>query len=365
MAHCTTLLLALLALRPTQPAAIAAQPALNTAEIAKRAIPAVVLIKGTDADGREISGSGFIVDPSGVLITNLHVVVQLRRATVRLSTGDVYDRFSVRSFDERRDLAVLKVAAFGLPYLACGNSDSVHVGDPVALVGNPLQLEGSITSGVISGVRSLEQEGYRIIQTDAAANPGNSGGPLIDAKGCAIGVLTFKLRDAENLNFVVPINYARGMLADSAAFSLDELRSKLRGIEPLKQSSLLPTRWKSLTSGLVFRVRQDGKYIYVEVDLPDELKKAGAFDTAELVKDSTKFVGKTRFRYPCAKKDWVTGQVVDYSWYTDELAIEITLLSPTRIEGTVDGYPKGDTVNCTTFVHSKQQTKLNFVWIPE
>src|SRR5207247_6234421 len=131
----------------------------------KEAIPAVVLIKGTDADGREISGSGFVIDPTGLVVTNLHVVSQLRHATVRFSTGDVYDRITVRSYDERRDLALLKIAGYGLPTLPLGNSDSVQVGDPVALVGNPLQLEGSVTSGVVSGIRTLEDEGYRVIQT--------------------------------------------------------------------------------------------------------------------------------------------------------------------------------------------------------
>ena len=130
MTHGRNVFLMLLALKlSVVTAASAAQVALSTSEIAKRAIPAVVMIRGTDADGHEISGSGFLVDPNGLLITNLHVIAELRHATVRLSNGDVYDRFSVRSLDERRDLAVLKLSGFALPSLACGNSDSVQVGD--------------------------------------------------------------------------------------------------------------------------------------------------------------------------------------------------------------------------------------------
>ena len=73
-------------------------------------------------------------------------------------------------------------------------------------------LEGSLSSGIVSGIRELD-DGSKVFQTDAAANPGNSGGPMVDAEGKVIGVLTFKLRESENLNFVVPINYARGLLA--------------------------------------------------------------------------------------------------------------------------------------------------------
>lgn len=345
-------------------AAPTALSSLSTAEIAKRTIPAVVQIRGTDAEGREIAGSGFFLDGSGLLLTNLHVVSDLRRASVRLANGDIFDRLVIRAFDERRDLALLKIPGFDLPFIECANSDSVQVGDRVALVGNPLDLQGSLTTGVVSGVRVLD-EGYRVIQTDAAANPGNSGGPLIDEFGRAVGVLTFKARGAENLSFVVPINYARGMLADSGAFTLDEMRAKLVGVPLLQKAALLPTRWKSLASGFTKIVRMDGDHLYVETVLSEEQQKAGFFFLSELKKDSTRFVGVTRGRFPCAKKDFLTKVVLDYSWCTLEEPIEISLVTPTRIEGISQDYPQGDVVNCTTCSHSKKPTTKSFVWIPE
>src|SRR5712671_1736219 len=107
----------------------------NTADIARKAIPAVVLIKGTTAAGSEITGSGFIVDATGTIVTNLHVIQDLKAGGVRLANGDIYDRFTIRAFDERKDLAVIQIAGFDLPRLDLGNSDGLSPGDQVLVVG--------------------------------------------------------------------------------------------------------------------------------------------------------------------------------------------------------------------------------------
>ncbi len=154
----------------------------DTVALAKQVRPAVVLIKGITADRHEITASGFIVDSTGVVITNLHVITDLQSAAVRLANGDIYDEVKVRAFDARRDIAVLQISGFKLPSLQLGDSDDVQQGAPVYLLGNPLDMEGTFSAGVVSAVRTLE-EGTRVIQTDASANPGNSGGPLVDATG--------------------------------------------------------------------------------------------------------------------------------------------------------------------------------------
>jgi len=178
------------------------KPDFNPAILAKKATPAVVFIKGVTLDGKEVGGSGFIVESSGVIVTNLHVIQNLKTVAVRLTSGDVFDQVTVRAFDERKDLAVIKVPGFDLPVVELGNSNTVQQGDSVVLVGNPLGLEASITSGIISGLRKME-DGYQVFQTDAAANPGNSGGPMLNASGATVGILTFKLQGTENLNFGV------------------------------------------------------------------------------------------------------------------------------------------------------------------
>lgn len=335
----------------------------GSADIAKKAIPAVVLIKGTTTAGAEVGGSGFIVDPSGTIVTNLHVIQDLKARGVRLANGDIYDQFKIRAFDERKDLAVIQIAGFELPHLELGNSDNLNPGDQVLLVGNPLGLEGSVSAGVVSGIRNLE-EGYRVIQTDAAANPGNSGGPLLDAQGRAVGVLTFKARGTENLNFVLPINYVRGLLVGGETLTLEQLRTEV-GKQPVvfgRQG--YPARWKSLASGTVKILRVDGDNLYVETVLPEERTKVGDFFLADLKKVGETYVGKVRSAWTCQYGDGVWTKI-GYNKCMEEVAIEITMLTATRLEGSVDSYPQNDKVKCRTCTHSEGKEKASFVWIPE
>lgn len=341
---------------------------MTPADIAKKAIPAVVFIKGLTNDGKEVTGSGFIVDPAGVIVTNLHVVQGLKTAAVKLANGDVYDQVQVKAFDERKDLAVIQIQGFSLPILELGNSDEVQPGAPVTLVGNPLGLEGSVSTGVVSGIRN--EGGFRVIQTDAAANPGNSGGPLLDGQGKVVGVLTFKLGGAESLNFCIPINYARGMLTiASSTFSLEELAQRLGKTEDLfsgKAVAVFPSRWKSLASGTIKVVRIDGNYVYVETVFPDS-QQPRRFNASELKKAGDKYVGTTRSGGPCS---WVgftpfVGQEEKWNNCSFQYAIEISLLSPTRIEGQFMGYPPNTKFDCGKCSYKGKQAWQPFTWIPE
>ncbi len=237
---------------------------LKPSDIAKRTIPAVVVIKSQTAKGQG-TASGFVVDPSGTIVTNFHVIEGATALAVKLASGDVYDQVRVRAFDQRKDLAVIQIPAFGLPTVPLGNSDGLSVGEPVVLVGNPMGLEASVSSGLVSGIR--DAGGFRVIQTDAAANPGNSGGPLVNAQGQVVGVLSFKLRGSESLNFVIPVNYVRGLIASSASLSLAEVAKQVGGTPNLfanTESEALPEFWKSVSSGNRFRVRRDADHVSVE-----------------------------------------------------------------------------------------------------
>jgi serine protease Do len=121
-------------------------------------------------------------------VTNLHVIEGATSVAVKLASGDVHDQVRVRAFDQRKDLAVIQVSGFNLPRVEFGDSDAVQPGQPVVLIGSPLRvLEGSVSTGVVSGVRTLEDAGFRVIQTDAAANPGNRSrrvASLREAAGC-------------------------------------------------------------------------------------------------------------------------------------------------------------------------------------
>lgn len=183
-------------------------------EMAARATRAVVLLEvQTDAGPRQ--GSGFLVDSSGRLVTNNHVIRGARSVRIKLSSGDVYDAATVLAADERRDIAVLQIAGFELPSLALGNSDSVRVGAPVVLIGSPLGLENTVTTGIVSG-RRQEAEGFQLLQISAPASRGSSGGPVLARTGEVVAIASSQMQTGQNLNFAVPINYARGLLAQAS-----------------------------------------------------------------------------------------------------------------------------------------------------
>ena len=178
--------------------------------LVESATRAVVLIDvRTAADSRQ--GSGFVVDPSGLILTNYHVMRDARSARVKMSSGDVYDRVSILAQDERRDIAILQVAGFDMPTLPLGNSDSVKVGAPVVLIGSPLGLENTVSTGIVSG-RRQEPAGFQLMQVTAPASQGSSGGAVMTADGRVVGIAVSQLLAGQNLNFAVPINYARGLL---------------------------------------------------------------------------------------------------------------------------------------------------------
>lgn len=306
---------------------------LSVPEIVSRVRPAVVLIESR-TDNKTAVGSGFIVDPSGIIVTNVHVIKGATTVHVKLSNGDVYDLAQVLVFDERRDTALIKIPAFALPAVRLGNSDQVVIGEKVILVGNPLgRYEGSVTSGIVSGIRTT-REGSRVIQTDAAANPGNSGGPLLNEKGEAIGILSFKATGAENLNFVIPINYARGMLGEKVPLTLKEFNEKLAASSTPSfenETRPFPKIWKITSTGRNLTVRLNGGHVYMEAVGSPAWKAAGGFMTADLKKDGSKYVGVVRTGRPCRYRDWWGKSMTRVC--TANHGMEVSLLSPERIEG--------------------------------
>jgi len=153
---------------------------------------AVTYIVADPPEG-QATGSGFVVSKDGLIVTNDHVVDGASQVQVKIGTSDSAQPATVVGADPSRDLALLKVDASNLPTLSLGDSSSVSVGDPTYAIGNPFGLDHTLTTGIVSALqRSLQApDGAKIsgaIQTDAALNPGNSGGPLINADGQVIGV---------------------------------------------------------------------------------------------------------------------------------------------------------------------------------
>ncbi|MFB2977245.1 HhoA/HhoB/HtrA family serine endopeptidase [Microseira sp. BLCC-F43] len=160
------------------------------------------------------TGSGFIISANGQILTNAHVVDGADRVNVTLKDGRTFQG-RVIGVDRVTDVAAIKIEANGLPTARLGNSDQLRPGEWAIAIGNPLGLDNTVTTGIISGTgRSGSQVGVpdkrvSFIQTDAAINPGNSGGPLLNAAGQVIGINTAIIQGAQGLGFAIPINTAQ------------------------------------------------------------------------------------------------------------------------------------------------------------
>jgi S1-C subfamily serine protease len=214
------------------PAAPAAPGALSASieEMVDRVMPAVVLIETTS--GR---GSGFFVRHD-TLITNVHVVQNDGYVTLRRMDGSTVNaRVELRA--PALDIAVLKVAtpSAAQAVIPMGSANSLRAGQEIIVIGSALgTLQNSVSRGIVSGLRS--SGGATLVQTDAATNPGNSGGPMLDRNGAAIGITTMSYKNAEGLNFGVAIDHARDLLEGRQANlgsqrGLTDIQSQSRGSE--------------------------------------------------------------------------------------------------------------------------------------
>jgi S1-C subfamily serine protease len=159
------------------------------------------------------SGSGVLITPDGYLITNDHVVERARGIEVALSDGRVLPG-TVVGTDPATDLAVVRAGGSALPVAELGDSDRLRPGQIAIAIGNPLGYQTTVTAGIVSALgRTLRSQSgsliENVIQTDAALNPGNSGGPLVDSRGRVVGINTAIIQYAQGICFAVPINTAR------------------------------------------------------------------------------------------------------------------------------------------------------------
>jgi S1-C subfamily serine protease len=159
------------------------------------------------------SGSGVVVDGTGVIATAAHVIAGGISAKVRLSTGEMMPIEGVLAVDEKLDIALLRVAGFGMPTATLGNSDSLSIGQRLIAIGAPLGLEATVSDGLLSSIRLYD--GQRLLQISIPVSHGSSGGPIFNEQGEVVGLVVSGVEEggAQNLNFAVPINVVRGRLA--------------------------------------------------------------------------------------------------------------------------------------------------------
>ena len=200
--------------------------AMSFADLATRSNPAVVFVRTLQSQRHgfrrvlgEGSGSGFVFDPAGRILTNYHVVKGAHAIQIELHDGRAL-KAEVIGADPLTDVALLRVPAQQLAALPLGDSDVIRVGDWVVAIGNPFGLEHTVSAGIISAKERTNRDVklgdpdayYSFLQTDASINPGNSGGPLIDLSGRVVGINTAINQGANNIGFAIPINMIRDLL---------------------------------------------------------------------------------------------------------------------------------------------------------
>jgi S1-C subfamily serine protease len=206
---------------------------LQNIAVYKKALPSVVNITSTAVQfdffygpvPQQGQGSGFILNKDGLILTNAHVINNAQQIEVKLSDKHTYKAQRI-GVDPSHDLALLKISAPNLIPATLAESQGLVVGQRVYAIGNPFGLQGTMTRGIISAIRSIRgPQGNPIedaIQTDAAVNPGNSGGPLLNSKGEVIGITTLIANNgadqSSGIGFAIPINTAKAVLDDFAKY---------------------------------------------------------------------------------------------------------------------------------------------------
>lgn len=239
------------------PTALNATEAVDFREAAERTVHAVVHVKNMTISRGPSSlldffygyggtpraeigtGSGVIISPDGYIVTNNHVIANSQELQVTLNNNKVY-KAKLIGTDKNSDIALLKIdAEEQLPYLAFGNSDNVQVGEWVLAVGNPFNLTSTVTAGIISAKARDLGNNQSFLQTDAAVNPGNSGGALVDTRGQLIGIntaITSQTGSYVGYSFAVPSNIARKVVEDIMEYG--NVQEGILGVQGAELNSL-------------------------------------------------------------------------------------------------------------------------------
>ncbi|HEY9704867.1 MAG TPA: HhoA/HhoB/HtrA family serine endopeptidase [Allocoleopsis sp.] len=230
------------------------------------------------------TGSGFIINSNGQILTNAHVVAGADTVTVTLKDGRNLQG-KVLGSDPLTDVAVIKVQGNNLPTISLGNSDNIKPGEWAIAIGNPLGLDNTVTAGIISGTgRSSSQVGVpdkrvAFIQTDAAINPGNSGGPLLNANGQVIGINTAIIRGAQGLGFSIPINTAQKIA--NQLIAKGKVEHPFLGIQMLTITPELKKRINNDPEGTI--TIDTDKGVLIAKVLPDSPARQGGLKVGDVI----------------------------------------------------------------------------------
>jgi hypothetical protein len=325
----------------------------SAADIYKKASPSVVLIEIYDSKG-EVSGkgSGFLVSAEGAILTNYHVVAHTKQATVRLANDDAYDTVDVIEIDKRKDIALIKIKGFGLPFLKLGRSQEVEVGQTIYSLSNPLGVfQNTLTQGIVSGIRP--GDGYKYFQISAPISHGSSGGPIFNSNGEVIGISVATIEEGQNLNFAVPIDYARGMVLSMGS---PKPLSSIYEPEPEKPAENAIKTGGSAESAAATKTgisdeMKKSSYWFIESKLNIWTRKEAEAELGQPIRD----------RHAFDEKNNIIGEIYAYNDPTKLLReIELNFESKTQKLVGIYGYPWDFTwAQCKTLWGSNVRTTKN------
>ncbi len=240
----------------------------------EKAMPSVVLVLAGKGDGLlDKLGSGVIVRSDGIILTAYHVVKEATQVQIRLKNGEIYDKVDLLDFDERRDVAALKISATDLPAVQI-SGDETKIGSKVYVISNPQSLNWTVADGLLSALRLADEipnagRGFRVLQFSAPVSPGSSGGLLTDENGQAIGLIVSSLSSGQNLNFAIPLSSVKG-LAETAkktmSFTKADTLELPQAVRPPTAIDVLNTDPKEiLRNAKIFYISSDSELISVKM----------------------------------------------------------------------------------------------------
>lgn len=221
---------------------VTAHAAKSLVELAKKVKPAVVLVETFDQDKNPVGqGSGFFINNKGDLITNLHVIGEAHSAVAKLTSGKQYPILGIVAFDANSDIVRLRAKVNGdsTPFITPVKVLPL-VGEEIVIVGNPLGLESTVTRGIVSAVRKIEDVGH-ILQISAPMSVGSSGSPVLNMKGQVVGVASTILEAGQAFNFAIPSKKILNLEPESQLITLSELQLLFQLHEMLQPGSPVPT----------------------------------------------------------------------------------------------------------------------------
>ncbi len=190
-------------------------------------------------------GTGFVVQPNGVIATNWHVVEGAKSVRISFDSGDIFDDVGLVDSDQRRDIAVLKIKAVGLRPVDVGDSDAIKPGERILTIGHSAGLTNTITEGLVSGVRRAEEvselqaSGYQVFQISSPIWHGASGGVVLNQRGEVIAIPYAGLTQGQNINFAIPVKYLIPLISENVKTSFATAENKQRSSVSSMNSSIL------------------------------------------------------------------------------------------------------------------------------